>query len=176
MRKNFVLIIISFSLILFHFFCKNTKVDESYEIGVLLGNMAKDFIEKESKGNNFSLDSLKGKVILLNFSTMWCGPCRIETPELINIYNKYKNEGFEIVQCIYQNENSDPADQDDINRWVQEFKMNFIVINDPDRSTVDEYQFNYVPFNLIISKDFIIRYRMAGFNESSIIQKIEELL
>ncbi len=50
--------------------------------------MAVTFTEMDSNENIFNLESLKGKVILLNISAFWCGPCRRETPELVDLYEK----------------------------------------------------------------------------------------
>ena len=44
-----------------------------------------------------SLHDLKGKVVLLNFWATWCGPCRIEIPDLNELYKKYYDKGFEVL-------------------------------------------------------------------------------
>ncbi len=44
-----------------------------------------------------SLSELKGKVVLLDFWASWCGPCRKENPNVLRIYNKYKDKGFDIM-------------------------------------------------------------------------------
>ena len=149
---------------------------DSGKIGQYIGDFIQSFIETDSRGNSFSLEDLKGRVILLNISAMWCGPCRNEASELMEIYNTYKERGFEIVQCIYQDEEGDPADISDIQRWVNEFDLGFTVVNDPDKSLTGFFSFSGIPFNVIIGRDFVIRYRSEGFFKSEIIRKIEELL
>lgn len=49
------------------------------------------------EGETISLESLRGKVVLLDFWASWCGPCRRENPNVVKLYNKYKEKGFEIL-------------------------------------------------------------------------------
>jgi len=153
----------------------NTPPD-SGEIGEFVGDFIQAFVEQDQNGNTFSLDTYKGKVILLNISAMWCGPCRAEAEELMEIYNTYKERGLEIVQCIYQDEDGNNTDPGDIRRWIDEFNLAFTVLTDPDGSLTGFFNFTGIPFNVIVGRDFVIRYRRSGFDKSSVIAKIEELL
>ncbi len=178
-------IILIFSVIVLTFVfissCKKSgtsdnRQKDSGEIGQYLGDFIKSFVGTDSKGNTFSLDKFKGKVILLNISAMWCGPCRSEASELMDIYNTYKSRGLEIVQCIYQDEEGKPTDISDLKRWVKEFNIDFTVLNDPDKSLVGFFTFSGIPFNVIVDRNFIIRYRGSGFDKGEVKSKIEKLL
>ena len=55
-----------------------------------------DISLKSPEGKTYSLSSLKGKVVLVDFWASWCSPCRRENPNIVNLYNKYKGKDFEI--------------------------------------------------------------------------------
>lgn len=150
--------------------------DLSAIIGVNMGNTAQNFSEEDFQGNTVALDQYKGKVIFLTFSAMWCGPCRQECPDLNRLNNTYKERGLEIVQCIYQDEDGNPADLQDLARWMNEFGINFMVFRDEDRSTVDAWRFSGIPFNCIIDRNFVIKYRRSGYDGNEIENLIEDLL
>jgi len=180
MKSTIILLITTLLVLSFLTSCKkNSSVNENSgppTIGVRVGNIATGFTETNVQGADFTLESLKGNVILVNFSAMWCVPCRQEASQLMALYNTYKERGFEIVQCIYQDEDGNPTDASDIGRWIQEYGITYMVVTDPDRSSVNTYNFSAIPFNIIIDRDFIIRYVSEGFDIDTVTTKIENLL
>ena len=60
-------------------------------------NYAPDFKLNDSNDSLYVLSNLKGKVVLINFWATWCGPCRMEIPDFIELHDKYNDKGFEIL-------------------------------------------------------------------------------
>jgi thiol-disulfide isomerase/thioredoxin len=61
------------------------------------GKPAPNFEETTLTGGKMKLSDLKGQVVLLDFWASWCGPCRQENPNVVKLYEKYKNKGFTIM-------------------------------------------------------------------------------
>lgn len=63
----------------------------------MVGGEAPNFTQKTPEGEDLSLSDLKGKVVLLDFWASWCGPCRRENPNVVRLYEVYKDKGFDIL-------------------------------------------------------------------------------
>ena len=94
---------------------------------------ANDFSLPGRDGKAVKLPALKGKVVLLDFWATWCVPCKIEIPIFIDLYNRYKGQGFEVVSIVLLDRfpNAKP--------YAAKMQMNYPVLDgDPQQDKIDD--------------------------------------
>jgi len=82
------------------------------------GGTAPDFKQLTPEGKEFGLSDLRGQVVLIDFWASWCGPCRRENPNVVKLYNQYKDKGFTILGVSLDN---------DRNRWLAAIEADGLV-------------------------------------------------
>lgn len=65
--------------------------------GIAIGSTAPDFTLTDTEGREVRMSEVKGRLKILDFWASWCGPCRLNNPELKRLYEKYHSRGLEIV-------------------------------------------------------------------------------
>lgn len=112
--------------------------------------MADDIALPTAAGDTVKLSSLRGKVVLIDFWASWCGPCRVSNKQLVKIYPKYKDKGFEILG-VSLDENAA--------QWkkaVGKDKISWLQVNDNggwDAKTVQAWQISAIPTSFLVDKD-----------------------
>ena len=91
--------------------------------GMGYGTPAPDFTLESLDGKKVSLSEFKGKAVLVNFWATWCGPCKIETPWLVELQNEYGSQGLQIVGVAM-----DDSGKDEIARFAKDMGMNYPVL------------------------------------------------
>ncbi|MGQ9508369.1 MAG: TlpA disulfide reductase family protein [Thermodesulfobacteriota bacterium] len=127
--------------------------------------LAPDFTLKTIKGQEITLSSLKGKVILLDFWATWCGPCKESIPHLIAIYKDFQNKGVEVIGL-----SMDRGEEKIIHNFVNSFDIPYPILIAPD-DLAKKYGVTGLPTTFLIDKEGKVRDRIVGFN-TAIAQKI----
>lgn len=89
--------------------------DLPHFVSPLMSHPAPNFTLQDLSGKKVSLADYRGKAVLINFWATWCGPCKIETPWLVELRNQYASKGFEILGVSL-----DDLDPDDKTRFAEE--------------------------------------------------------
>ena len=125
-----------------------------------------DFTLKDVDGNQVSLASYKGKVVLLNFWATWCGPCKAEIPGFVRLQEKYRDQLVIVGYSV-----DDTAEK--AKAYAAEYKMNYPILLGEGREDVqDAYGPIWgIPASFIISKDGKVCRKHMGIAPEAVFEK-----
>ena len=115
-----------------------------------------DFTLQLLGGGNTTLSSLRGKVVVLNFWATWCPPCRVEMPSMETLYQRYKDQGLEML-AVNLRENRNVVQQ-----FIQRYGYTFPIPLDLDGMVSSRYGIEAIPTTFIIDRDGVIIGRVVG--------------
>src|SRR5262252_1443080 len=134
------------------------------------GKPAPDFTLQTLDGKNVSLQSLRGKAVLLNFWATWCGPCVAEMPHLEKLHREYKNKGVIILGI--DDEGAEVAQG-----YLRQHGYTFNTLIDAEKQASRLYRINAIPQSFFITKDGkIAAYDRGTLRESELRDGIEKAL
>ena len=132
-----------------------------------------DFTLKDPAGANVKLSDYKGKVVLLNFWATWCGPCKVEIPEFVEAYNKYRDRGFVILGVLSQ----DDPPQQELQAFMSEFRMNYPVMREHAHLEESFGTLWALPTSFVIDrKGQVCSKHMGAFSKEDLEREINGLL
>ena len=139
---------------------------------VSIGSVAPEIILSDTTGKDVALSSLRGKYVLLDFWAGWCGPCRMENPNILKNYVKYKDKGFEIYQVSLDRSRSD---------WVNAIKKdNLIWYNVSDlkyfqSEAASIYNIDRIPKGFLLDPNGVIIAKDTELRGNRLGEKLDEI-
>ena len=114
------------------------------------------------KGKPFKLSDYKGKVVLLNLWATWCGPCRMEMPELVKISEEFKGQDFEVIGLNISPDRDSP---ESIKLFIKQFEIPYTIgIADEELTFLLMSENSSIPQSFLITRDGKIYRRFIGYN------------
>ncbi len=133
-----------------------------------LGTAAIDFNCQDLKGQTWSLDKIRGKVVLLRFWADWCPYCRYEMPVIEKYYRMLKKQGFEVLAV---NVKQSPGV---VEAFTAQLDISFPVLLDLDGKMAQRYGVYAIPTNFLIDRQGVIREILIGevFKEEKFLENL----
>lgn len=170
--KNFITLTILAALLLTGLACFQEKGGDGRAVEPAgRAQPAPDFSITTLDGQQLSLASLRGKVILVNFWATWCPPCRAEIPDFIEAYNELKDRGLEILGFSV-----DDLPEAELKSFVVKAKMNYPVAL-VGQDIVSAFRpGQYIPTSIFIDRSGHLRYKHVGqLAKKDLVRIFEEL-
>lgn len=175
MKKSALsLALISICFISFNFI-STSKAEEipviEPKVGTEIGDIAPEIKFKNPNGKTYKLSSLRGKYVLIDFWASWCGPCRRENPTVVRLYNKYKDQGFDVYSVSLDKSKS---------KWMSAIVKDGLIwenhvsdLKGWGSAATGLYGFRGIPYTVLIDKEGkVIATKLRG---AALERKLEQL-
>src|SRR4029450_4975157 len=129
---------------------------------------------KQANGSPIRLSDYSGKVVLVNLWATWCGPCRMETPELVKLHKEFQSRGVEMVGLSTENPE---GSAETVRAFVRAYNVDYQVgWATPEVALTLMQGRGSIPQSFIITREGRIMKRFIGFNPDSTPPQLRQAL
>ncbi len=160
-------------------FLRGMRSDPRFVPPAIPGQPAPDFAlvrmpmnADETQSDTVRLSDFRGKVVVLNFWASWCGPCRIEHPELVATARAYRDRDVVVLGILYNDQ------QNAARAWLREMGgEEYPTLLDPGTRTAIDYGLTGVPETVIVDRNGTVAFKRIGIVDREMLaREIEPLL
>lgn len=135
------------------------------------GSEAKEIAQPNPEGEIMKLSDYRGKYVLVDFWASWCGPCRKENPNVVELYKKYKDEGFEVFSVSLDKDKA---------RWEAAIEQDNLIwdghVSDLKfwrSEAAQDYNVSSIPFTVLVDPEGkIVATRLRGMQLEQTLESI----
>jgi peroxiredoxin len=112
-----------------------------------VGKTVPELVMPDVNGKDVSISSFRGKFLLVDFWASWCGPCRMENPNVVNAYNQYKGKNFTVLGVSLD------KDKDSWKKAIAQDHLSWTQMSDLkywNSQAVEIFGFQGIPFNVLV--------------------------
>ena len=132
----------------------------------------------DQNGNNVDLYDYEGDVIMLDFSTIWCGVCKTVAAHVQQMHDSL--DPFSAITILTEDSYGNRPGVDDLQDWATEYNITTSPVlagtDDLLGENPDQWNVNGIPCFFVIDKDFYLRKMQPGWNETTMTEYIENLI
>ena len=167
----------------------DTQAPEELEVGIYtdgvcghrIGDDICDLVLKDQNDETWRLHDLKGDIVLLDFSTMWCAPCQSAASTVQDMQDFYSSEGFEYITILIEDTTAGAIDIDDAQEWADTFGIETQPVLQGSRDLIDGdpdvgYPISSWPTFVFVDRDLEIFWGVYGYSEEYLKTVIEDML
>ena len=143
---------------------------KSEKVNDLIGKVAPDWILKDANDNTIALKDLKSKVLMIQFTSVSCGPCRASIPFLKQLASEYNREDFDFVAIESWTKNADVLKS---YQGRNNFNYKFLMST---KDVTNSYQIRSVPVFFILDENRVIKKVLNGYGEGSTDKEIRDAI